>query len=103
MNLIPDDVPHYGGDIDADDAIEAMSADRIQIAFDRAIQEFGGAVADYESPEFEEEFANQLKLMVAKDETDSLVEKGILHREVNADGDFAFTLTTYGEKLLAAQ
>lgn len=90
----------YGGPIDVSDDVEKFSDDRLVVAFERAVREFGGYVVDYDSPEFKEEFAKQLCYMVADDSMSGLVRKGFVDPRVQEDGTLAYRLTDEGREMV---
>lgn len=96
------DDDRIGGSISIDDAIEEMSDERFQIAFERAEREFSNCVADYDSEEFRTELAEQLKMLVLQDEIEALVDKGLLVATgVNEHGIVQYDPTPLGEAVIA--
>jgi|SRR5208283_5233627 len=83
--------------IDIDDLVAKLPDEKFKLAHERATQAFGGFVADEESDEFVEEFANQLKLIVAKEMTEDLCSRGYLEPDgVDDEGNVIYRETEKG-------
>lgn len=73
--------------------------EQLQKAFKQACKEFGDCVADYESDEFEKEFADQLNQILTEDTIQNLIDKGLVTAMVRDDGYIGYMVTELGQKI----
>lgn len=73
--------------------------EQLELAFERAKNEFGGLHTDYESEEFTAEFTKQLNDILNDEAIQGLLDKGLLERSVREDGHIGYALTEFGEEV----
>jgi hypothetical protein len=73
--------------------------EQLQLAFERAKNEFGGVHTDYESEEFTKEFHDQLNAILNEEAIQGLIDKGIAERMVRDDGQIGYNLTEFGKEV----
>lgn len=73
--------------------------EQLELAFERAKNEFGGVHTDYESEEFTAEFGKQLNDILNEEAIQGLIDKGIMEPMVRDDGQIGYNLTEFGQKV----
>ena len=71
--------------------------EQLELAFERAKNEFGGVHTDYESEEFTTEFGKQLNDILNEEAIQGLIDKGIMEPMVRDDGQIGYNLTEFGQ------
>ena len=71
--------------------------EQLELAFERAKNEFGGVHTDYESEEFTAEFGKQLNDILNEEAIQGLIDKGIMEPMVRDDGQIGYNLTEFGQ------
>lgn len=95
------------GKLMVDNVISTYSPERLQIAYDRTVREFGGLTLDDPDDHsdfgeaFGAELARQLKHLVAKDLMDYFEKQEIIKTTgVNEEGEIEIEVTDKGKKIL---
>lgn len=73
--------------------------EQLELAFERAKNEFGGVHTDYESEEFTTEFSKQLNDILNEEAIQGLIDKGIMEPAVCENGEIGYNLTEFGQKV----
>lgn len=79
------------GTLMLDNIVASYSQERLKIAFDRAVAEFGGVVADYEDEAFVEAYTRHLVQMATADVYNGLADQGWIETNgVSDSGDVIY-------------
>ena len=71
--------------------------EQLELAFERAKNEFGGIHTDYEGEEFTAEFGKQLNDILNEEAIQGLIDKGIMEPMAREDGQIGYNLTEFGQ------
>ncbi len=76
-----------------------LTDEQLQLAFERAKNEFGGVHTDYESDEFTAEFGKQLNDILNEEAIQGLIDKGLIEPAVREDGQIGYIPTSFGKQV----